>query len=143
MSMYALVGGERTLASREGAREASCADCGQPMTAKTGDVMVWHWAHRAANPHCAAGHEGPWHLLWKYLAAPGTQERKVGGRRADVLAPGGFAVVFQASPLSPAEVWKRELDWKMQLAWIFDARAAFDAGRLRVRRSAGQDVDRL
>jgi len=143
MSLYALVGEDMTLASKDGVREGTCADCGHAMIAKTGDVMVWHWAHRAANPDCPAAHEGPWHLLWKYLAAPGTQERKVGDRRADVLAPGGFAVEFQASPLSRSEVWDRELDWKLKLVWIFDADDAFDSGRLRVRRSAGQDADRL
>jgi hypothetical protein len=111
------------------------------MVARTGDVMIWHWAHRAANPQCAAGHEGPWHLLWKYLAAPGTQECMVGDRRADVLAPGGFTVGLQASPMTAEEVWSRELDWRMRLVWIFDAAAAFSAGRLRVWRSAGQQAD--
>jgi hypothetical protein len=71
----------------------------------------------------------------------GAQECTVGDRRADVLAPGGFTVELQASPMTAEEVWSRELDWRMRLVWIFDAAAAFSAGRLRVWRSAGQQAD--
>lgn len=58
-----------------------------------------------------------------------------------MLAPGGFTVELQASPMTAEEVWSRELDWRMRLVWIFDAAAAFSAGRLRVWRSAGQQAD--
>lgn len=133
MSLYANVAGERQRATREGPRAAECQDCGQPMIAKTGDVKIWHWAHRSENPDCQAAGETEWHLDWKELGPPGSQERAVGNRRADVLAPGGFAVEFQKSALTGAEVLAREADWKRQLVWIFDAAAAYGERRLELR----------
>ena len=107
-----------------------CQDCGQAMIAKTGDVKVWHWAHRTENPGCASAGESEWHLGWKALGPPDSQERTVGNRRADVLAPGGFTVEAQKSALTAAEVAQREADWKGRLVWIFDAIDACEEGRL-------------
>ena len=133
MPLYALVEGQRSRAARAGPRRADCADCAQPMIAKTGDVVIWHWAHLAAPGSCAAAGETPWHLEWKDLGPPGSQERAIGRRRADVLAPGGFAVEFQLSPLTAAEVTAREHDWAGNLVWIFDAAGAYDEERLILR----------
>jgi hypothetical protein len=133
MPLYALVDGQRSRAARAGPRRAACADCAQPMIAKTGDVVIWHWAHLAENPGCGAAGETGWHLEWKDLGPPGSQERAVGRRRADVLAPGGFAVEFQLSPLTAAEVTARERDWGGKLVWIFDAADAYQEGRLALR----------
>ena len=91
------------------------------MIAKTGDVVAWHWAHQVDSPGCPAAGETAWHLCWKQLGPPGSQERAVGNRRADVLAPGRFAVEFQRSPLTAAEVTARESDWARRLVWVFDA----------------------
>jgi hypothetical protein len=104
------------------------------MIAKTGDVRIWHWAHLAENPACGAAGETSWHLEWKALGAPGSQERTVGRRRADVLAPGGFAVEFQRSPLTGTEVAARETDWDHKLVWVFDAADAYAEERLTLRR---------
>ena len=134
MSLYALVDGQRARATPDGNRRAACADCGTSMIAKTGTTVIHHWAHEAEQPGCEASCESPWHLGWKDLAADGTQEIAVGNRRADVLAPGGFAVEFQKSPMTPEEVRARETDWKRRLVWVFDAQDAYAEGRLVIRR---------
>jgi len=43
-----------------------CPDCKDPLIARRGDVMVWHWAHKAGSScGCGAG-ETKWHLAWKH-----------------------------------------------------------------------------
>jgi hypothetical protein len=102
------------------------------MRGRAGSVRIWHWAHVVRNPHCEAARESEWHLGWKVLGADGSQEVQVGSRRADVLAPGGFAVEFQASALAAGEVRSREDDWGAQggLVWVFKADKEFAAGRI-------------
>jgi hypothetical protein len=102
------------------------------MLARTGTVMIWHWAHIKDNPHCKAARESEWHIAWKDRGIDDTQEITVGRRRADILAPGGFAVDFQSSALDSIKVWAREADWAVQggLVWVFRADEAFMAGRI-------------
>ncbi len=102
------------------------------MRARTGTVRIWHWAHVEHNPHCEAALESEWHLAWKTLGIEGTQEIAVGRRRADVLAPGRFAVEFQASALTGEEVWARERDWLIhgRMVWVFRADREHAAGRI-------------
>ena len=102
------------------------------MRGRAGVVRIWHWAHVVRNPHCKAARESEWHLGWKVLGADGSQEVKVGSRRADVLAPGGFAVEFQASALDVCEVRAREADWGAQggIVWVHRADREFGAGRI-------------
>jgi hypothetical protein len=71
------------------------------------------------------------------LGADGSQEVKVGCRRADVLAPGGFAVEFQASALDVNEVRAREDDWRAQggIVWVHRTDREFGAGRIVLSRS--------
>lgn len=134
MSLYAMLGAERLRARPDGPRRAQCPDCSAEMLAKTGNVVVWHWAHRVRPLDCQAAYEGEWHLAWKGLALDGTQEvaHPSGKRRADVLAPGGFAVEFQASALTAEEVRAREADWDNKLVWVFDAREAYKKDSLRI-----------
>jgi hypothetical protein len=94
------------------------------MLAKTGNVVIHHWAHVTAQPGCSAYGESEWHLAWKAEALDGTQEIAVGNRRADVLAPWGGAVEFQHSALTAEDVHSREDDWGHKLVWIMDGRAA-------------------
>jgi competence CoiA-like predicted nuclease len=137
MPLYALVDRQRQRAVKDGPRRASCAECGEPMLAKTGAVLIWHWAHVKDNPHCEAARESEWHLAWKALGIDGTQEITVGRHRADVLAPGGFAVEFQASPLDREEVSARESGWAAQggMVWVLQADRAFAAGRITMAKS--------
>lgn len=145
MPLYALVDGQPQRVLEGGPRRASCAECGADMRARSGSVRIWHWAHLVRNLHCEAARETEWHLAWKALGADGTQEVKVGRRRADVLAPGGFAVEFQASALTMEEVHGREDDWAAQggMAWLFRADEEFAAGRITVKESLGAYGDDL
>lgn len=132
MPLFAIVDGVRARATKRGPRQAACMECSAPMRAKTGDVVTHHWAHVAENPHCQAALESEWHLRWKDTAThEGVEVRSADGkRRADVLTPYGYAIEFQASALTATEVQDRENDWNRKLIWIFDAKRAYDEGRL-------------
>lgn len=136
MSLLALVDGMPSQVVVGGPRRGLCAECGGVMRARSGPVRIWHWAHVEANPHCAAAGESEWHLAWKILGVDGSQEVRVGTRRADVLAPGGFAVEFQASALDTREVHAREDDWAAQggMVWVFRADQEFAMGRITLSR---------
>lgn len=134
MPLIALIDGQRTRPDKL-VRRATCPDCTAPMLAKTGDTVIWHWAHDVTSPNCVSAGESEWHLGWKILGPEGSQERAVGNRRADVLAPGGFAVEFQKSAMTAAEVRAREDDWRRHgLVWVFDATEARGEGRLALSR---------
>ena len=137
VSLFALVDGVPTRVVVGGSRRGLCAVCGCVMRARAGPVRIWHWAHVEQNPHCEAARESEWHLAWKVLGVDGSQELSVGCRRADVLAPGGFAVEFQASALDVGEVRAREDDWAAQggMVWVFRADREFAAGRIALSRS--------
>lgn len=62
---YALVDGERRLAS-PGSSKAACCLCEGPVRPKCGSRIVWHWAHHA-RPHCDPWWEpeSEWHRAWK------------------------------------------------------------------------------
>jgi hypothetical protein len=98
------------------------------MLAKTGEVVSWHWAHLTENPHCAAALESEWHLGWKSEAThEGVEIPSADGRRrADVLAPYGYAIEFQRSALTREEVQAREDDWGRKLIWIFYAKEPYE-----------------
>jgi hypothetical protein len=123
MPLYANVGDHRELVREDGPNRGICAHCGGTMIARRGALRTWHWAHETATPDCEAGKESEWHLAWKALALDDTQEIQVGNRRADVLAPGGYAVEFQKSSMTAEEVHGREDDWSTQggVVWIFCA----------------------
>ena len=93
------------------------------MIARRGTLKTWHWAHAEANPYCRTAGETEWHLSWKAEGLPGSQEQHVGNRWADVLAPGGYSVEFQRSPIDPPEMHRREDDWADQggMIWVFYA----------------------
>lgn len=132
MPLNALIEGRMTRADRDGPRRAHCFECGHSMVAKTGNVKIWHWAHKAANPECGLAGESEWHLTWKDRGLPGTQEvwHEDRCRRADVLSPAGIAVEFQHSSLPWDEVRARQADWGHRLVWMFDARTAWRAGHI-------------
>jgi hypothetical protein len=55
--------------------ESLCPLCASPLIARRGEVVIWHWAHRAVVHGRAACpfEESTWHLAWKaaYLGCPG------------------------------------------------------------------------
>lgn len=132
MPLHALIEGRMTRADKDGPRRAACFECGNEMIAKTGDIQIWHWAHKARNPECGLAAETEWHLTWKACGLPGTQEvwSEDRCRRADILTPAGIAVEFQHSSLPWDEVRDRQADWDHRLVWVFDARTAWKSGRI-------------
>lgn len=49
-----------------------CPECGATLIAKRGDVVVWHWAHKAKRTSGCPNEESLWHLRFKevYLQFP-------------------------------------------------------------------------
>jgi hypothetical protein len=125
MPLYALVDGHPERVREDGPSHAECRECGWGMIACRGSKVPPYWRHKPANPNpdCEAGRESEWHLAWKALALDDTQEIRRANRIADVLAPGGYAVEFQAWAMDRAEVRGRENDWSTQggIVWIFKA----------------------
>lgn len=123
--------GERVSATRGGV--ARCPVCDETLTPKCGDLVAWHWAHRA-DSECSSAGESDWHIGMKMRFADllgGQVESVVGGvaRRADVLAvrpDGGWLVVeVQRSSITAADVHARTADWAgagAVVVWVWDAR---------------------
>jgi hypothetical protein len=115
-------------------KDGVCTDpgCARPMKAARGGKVSWYWRHDKKNDHCETAGETEWHRAWKEHGLPDSQEKHVGNRWADVLAPGGYAVEFQRQPFKPPDKQQaRENDWANQggMVWIFYAiEAAKDSG---------------
>lgn len=120
-------------ATPDGRRRAVTPCCGVEAIAKTGDVMSWHWAHKATRDcDTWSEPESEWHLAWKRRA------RELGARvevpfsaggsivhRADVVTPDGRIIELQHSPISTREAVEREFFYSAHggIAWLFDAEA--------------------
>lgn len=142
MPLVALVDGARATADRDGPRRGACPGCGREMSAKTGDVVTWHWAHLHDQDAdaCHVEPETEWHLNWKARCPdPDRIEAVRGNRRADVLTPYEWALEFQHSAISVSDARSRERDWRKHLIWIVDAREAYTAERLTLRRPHGRE----
>ena len=108
---------------------AVCQDCGQPVRAKCGSIVVPHWAHfpRTDTDSFSEG-ETAWHWCWKALVQVSQREvvlvRNGQTHRADLI--GNYygiqevVVELQHSPISPEEAEKRE-QFYGEMIWIFDA----------------------
>src|SRR5690242_6562078 len=109
MPLYGLIGDAMQPPGIPEPRRARCPECAARMIAKTGTVVVWHWAHEQRAPDCPYAGESAWHLAWKARGLDGTQEvwHHDLKRRADVYSPAGIAVEFQHSRLSRVDVIER------------------------------------
>lgn len=136
--LYAMTEEGRMAAAK--GREGYCPDCETAVIARCGDVVIWHWAHRAGQA-CDPWSESEtaWHAEWKGRFPPECVEvaiRKDGGRhRADVRDPSSEVVIeFQHSSIGMADVAARESFYD-RMIWVFDVREARAAERLRVGKS--------
>jgi hypothetical protein len=119
-------------ATADGPRRGTCPCCAEPVVAKTGELVAWHWAHRS-KAGCDPWSEGEtdWHLGWKRLALAGGARVEVPMRdeegdvvhRADIVLEDGTVVEVQRSRLSPDEVADREWFYSRHggLRWVFHA----------------------
>lgn len=123
--LYAIQDGktEKVLATPQA--RAKCPSCEQPVIAKCGEIVTWHWAHLSADCDTWAEGETPWHMEWKsrFKNVEVTMRRDGEWHRADVVTEGGWVVEFQHSYISPENVRARE-DFYRNMIWVFDARDA-------------------
>ena len=102
-------------------QRGTCPGCAAPVVSKCGDVLAWHWAHRAAS---SCSYESADHMILKaLLAQPGGVEERANAdrtRRADVWRD-GLVFEIQISPMSARAALDRELDWSRSgddVVWI-------------------------
>lgn len=124
---------------------AVCPQCREPVIAKCGELVTWHFAHRA-NEDCDrwSEPETEWHRSWKQLVPPDRRERVMGDHRADVISASGRVVIeLQHSPISPAVIAEREAfyrkpDQDQWMIWLFDVRDCADRITERSNRNYGR-----
>lgn len=121
----------------------TCPHCGEVVHAKTGSIVAWHWAHASREDCDAWGEpETAWHRGWKHslseaaLEGPAcslerTISRDDARHRADVVSPAGIVLELQHSTISPEDIQARERFYA-RMWWLFDAREAYKADRLRI-----------
>lgn len=128
--------------------EAHCPYCDQPVIAKCGQIIAWHFAHRADSSRCDWDRdETEWHLNWKSHAPVercerlGSKEGKLA--RADVIAD-GVAIEFQSAYLDDAFRERREYVWDgshptlANILWVVDARHILNSSGNKLNRSPDQ-----
>lgn len=117
---------------------ATCPLCKARVRAKCGQIVSWHWSH-ISSKDCDSWSEGetPWHLGWKRIVSevdPSLTEVSMGPHRADIRLPEGVVIELQHSTISTDDIKSREEFYgRRQMVWIFDAREAYEAGRLSIR----------
>lgn len=113
----------------------TCPLCGGPVLARCGQVNVWHWAHQA-NKDCDPWAEAltDWHRAYQRLVPAERSEVIVGKHRADVVTATGQVLELQHSSISVDDIAAREAHYGQGMAWLFDARTAYEMERLNLRR---------
>jgi hypothetical protein len=131
---FALVDGEREEAQPNLSGE--CPACGSVMTARCGEIRVWHWSHKG-RLHCDPWweNETDWHRAWKdqfptewqeFVQLAGDGERHI----ADVKTGDGWVIEFQHSHIKPEERRSREAFYP-KLIWVVNgARLKTGKGQL-------------
>jgi len=105
---YAVVNGERQEAQR--GLSGICECCDSPVTARCGEVNIWHWAHRSGKRSCDPWWENQteWHRAWKGQFPKEWHEKVHFAENeekhiADVKTDQGYVIEFQHSHLDPKE----------------------------------------
>jgi competence protein CoiA len=106
--------GERVEASP--CARANCPCCGGAVIAKCGSIVIWHWAHEAAECDPWYEPESEWHISWKKRFPPAWQEVVVGNHRADIRTP-KLVVELQSTGISPEEITERETHYR-NMVWL-------------------------
>jgi competence protein CoiA len=109
-------------------QKGNCPVCGNPMIAKCGSRVIWHWAH-AGRVHCDPWWENEtnWHRAWK-SCFPEEQREIIrfdqSGEKhiADVVTSTGMIIEFQNSPMSLEELQSRE-QFYGNMIWIVNAQS--------------------
>ncbi len=114
--------------------KAECPACGGTVTAKCGQVVTWHWAHVGQQEDCDRWAEPVtgWHREWQQTVPVERREVVIGRHRADIITATRRVVEIQHSSLPAPEIREREAFYG-DMAWIFDARDAYEWRRLDLR----------
>ena len=96
-----------------------CPACSGSVLAKCGEIVSWHWAHKAKDCDPWSEPESEWHRGWKARFPSDWQEIVIGPHRADVKTPFGV-LEFQKSSISLATIKERE-QFYGAMAWVLDA----------------------
>lgn len=115
--LIAQVGTERIVA-QPGITGATCPACGQDVVAKCGELVAWHWAHKAAECDAWSDGETLWHTRWKMRFPAECREVVMGPHRADVKLPSGTIIEFQRSHLSIEDLRAREEFYGDDMLWV-------------------------
>lgn len=111
---------------------ATCPICLQPVIAKCGKIVVWHWAHQVGKD-CDSWSEPEtyWHRDWKNLfdKVEVTIEKMGQRHRADIVTPHDRVIELQHSNISPEQIGVREKFYG-QMIWVFDIQDAYENDRL-------------
>jgi competence protein CoiA len=119
---------------------AACPSCASPVVAKCGEVVRWHWAHRAREDCDSwAEPDSSWHRTWQECVPSFRREVVMGPHRADVVTASGWVVELQHSAISPAEIAERERFYGARMVWVFDASEAWHDQRLYLCKTRDQD----
>ena len=121
---YALVNSERQEAQR--GLSGICECCDSPVTARCGEVNIWHWAHRSGKRTCDPWWENQteWHRAWKgqfpkewheVVHFAENHEKHI----ADVKTDQSYVIEFQHSHLDPRERGIREAFYQ-NMVWVVD-----------------------
>lgn len=128
----ATVDGRPRVYPRPGAR-GICSTCGGDVVAKCGRIVVWHWAHIAADCDDWAEPDSNWHKCWQDLFPAEMREVVIGKHRADIVTPSGMVVELQHSSISTDDIRARERHYD-RMIWIFDVQEAFENARFDLRK---------
>jgi competence protein CoiA len=121
---FAVVEGERREAQPH--LSGKCPHCGDAMTARCGDVRVWHWAHRGTST-CDPWWESEteWHRDWKNQFPEAWQEFRYSKDGevliADVKTESGVVLEFQHPHLRQNERESRE-NFYPKMVWVVNGR---------------------
>lgn len=135
--MYAAAPGYAARLSPQPGVTALCPLCHQPVRAKCGSIVTWHWAHvEAEDCDPWAEPSSAWHLGWQAFVPEERREVVLTPHRADILTPRGVVVELQHSHI-PEDVIKARQEFYRQMLWIFDETASYAAGRIDIRQRGG------
>lgn len=122
--------GQRVMAEPGLGDELVCPECREPVLAKCGPEVVWHFAHTAAADGCSlyvagggGGVETRWHAAWKrrFWEAGWDVEHAEGRHRADAYLRGAV-VEFHSGALDDEVAAAREAAWGPGLVWVLRGR---------------------
>lgn len=136
--------GSRIQATYSG-QKGVCECCGNYVTAKCGDINIWHFAHDSSD-ECDSFYEpmSDWHIAWQnWFSSFGAEVEVsmsdgIARHRADVVSADGIIWEIQHSALSTEDIQERERFYGVEnMRWLFDMRKQFKAKDFDLRQKDG------